>query len=115
MNNSLILCSKPKVSLNVSALFRSPSLAGLWERSRIWMLNAGLSAAFFDERLIMDFKADDILELGIPYQKMRLDTQWINSDSNFYGRSFTFKISYKFKGYKDFKSRTPNTERIGIQ
>lgn len=114
LNNSLNLSKRPLISINVDAMYRSSSLAGLWERPHQWMLNAGVSAAFLDERLTVDFRADDILETLIPLHRMRLGTQWLDSDINFYNRSFSIKIAYRFKGYKEFKNRTPDTSRLGM-
>lgn len=115
LSNDLVLCRKPKVDVNVVALYRSPSLAGLWERTHMWMLYAGVSAAFLDERLTVEFDVNDILESCLPLQMVRLGDQWLNLDMNYYRRSFALKIAYKFNGYKDFRKRIRGNSRIGIE
>lgn len=115
INNTMIILKKPKLTLNIDGMYRSPSLAGLWMRSNVWMLNAGISSAFLNDKLSLEFKATDILQKAMPYQRMRLGSQWMDSDDNFFGRAFSIKIAYKFNGYKKFDSRIPDTTRVGIQ
>lgn len=114
-DNTVVLSKSPRVTMNVTGMYIGHRIVGLWERSHMWMLNAGLSAAFLNGRLVVDFKANDLLETVYAKNRMRIGTQYLNMDNNYYARNFSLTLSYKFKGYKESHQRTPDTSRLGIK
>ena len=84
-----LILSLPLISTvdgNTPVLTGAPFGSVVYLNGQVWALNAGVSAAFLDERLTLELKSNDILERSMPYQKVRLGTQWMDSDNNFYGR-----------------------------
>ena len=100
--------------LNVTGMYKMPSLAGLWERPHTWMLNAGLTVAFLNESLTVEVKGFDLLGTLIPVQRIRLDAQNMDFDSNYYQRMVSLGLTYRFRGYKDRATKTVDTSRYGI-
>ncbi|MDE6329485.1 MAG: outer membrane beta-barrel family protein [Muribaculaceae bacterium] len=115
IDNSFIVCQKPKIAVTLTGMYKTPSVVGLWERPHTWLLNAGLTGQFFNNSLSVSLKGWDLLETLIPRESIRLDKQWMDSDTNFYQRSITLTLAYNFKGYKDRKEKTYDTSRFGIE
>lgn len=114
-DNSIIISQKPKISVNFTGMYKLPSLAGLWERDHAWLLNAGVSGAFLNDQLTVNLQGFDLLKSLYPENRIRLDTQWMNVNSNFYSRYLTLNLSYKFKGYKDKTPKSYDTSRYGFE
>lgn len=114
VDNTITILNIPKISINVTGMYKLPSLLGLWEREHAWMLNAGVSGAFFNDKLAISLKGFDLLESLYPKSKIRLDSQCMNLNSNFYSRYFTLELSYNFKGYKEHNIKSSDTSRYGF-
>ncbi len=114
LDNRLLISTAPKIMLNVTGMYKMPSLAGLWERPHTWMLNAGLTVAFLNESLTVEVKGFDLLGTLIPVQRIRLEAQNMDFDSNYYQRMVSLGLTYRFRGYKDRATKTVDTSRYGI-
>ncbi len=74
----------------------------------------GLTAAFLNESLTVEVKGFDLLGTLIPVQRIRLDAQNMDFDSNYYQRMVSLGLTYRFRGYKDRATKTVDTSRYGI-
>lgn len=115
LDNSIVITQKPKISLNLTAMYKMPCNVGLWEREDAWLLNAGISGSFLKDRLTVAVKAFDLLQTSIPMERMRLGTQYMDVNNNYYSRSFSLEIAYKFRGYKDQQIKEADTSRYGFE
>ena len=111
---SLVLCQQPRISVNLTGFYKTPSQAGLWRNGHAWLLNAGMAASLLKGKLTVDFQANDILQSLYSVQRMRLGTQYLDYDYNYYRRAFSLNVSYKFRGYREKETRTPDSSRLGI-
>lgn len=114
LDNRLLLSTSPKIMLNVTGMYKMPSLAGLWERPHTWLLNAGITAAFLKEALTVEVKGYDLLGTLTPIQRVRLDSQHLDFDANYYRRIISLGITYRFRGYTDRAAKTVDTSRYGL-
>lgn len=115
MQNTLRVCARPKISLDLSGLYRMPNIVGLLSRTSLWTVNAGGTVELMDGNLLLQLRANDIFETYMPIQKVSYGSQHMNVDSNFYGRSFSVSLSYKFRGYKEKAVNEIDTSRYGIE
>lgn len=114
LDNRLLLSTSPKIMLNVTGMYKMPSLAGLWERPHTWLLNAGITAAFLKEALTVEVKGYDLLGTLTPIQRVRLDSQYLDLDANYYRRVISLGLTYRFRGYTDRAAKTVDTSRYGL-
>ncbi|MDE6669149.1 MAG: TonB-dependent receptor family protein [Muribaculaceae bacterium] len=111
---NFVLSQNPRISVNITGFYKTPSLAGLWTNGHAWLLNAGVCGSFFKDRVTVDFQATDILQSLYAVQTMRVATQYLDSDYNYYRRNFSLNLSYKFRGYREKEIRNPDSSRLGI-
>lgn len=114
VNNTLTICQKPKISLNLTGLYKMPHIDGLWENGHGWLLSAGLVGTFLKGNLTVSMQGFDLLNSLYPKQQVRFEKQWMNLDTNYYLRYFSLYISYKFKGYKEKNTKSYDTSRYGF-
>lgn len=114
-DNNLIISQKPKISFNLTGMYKLPSLAGLWERDHAWLLNAGISGAFLNDQLTISVQGFDLLKSLYPEQRIRLNTQWMNINNNYYSRYLSLNLTYNFKGYKNKTPKSYDTSRYGFE
>ncbi|MDE6393540.1 MAG: TonB-dependent receptor family protein [Muribaculaceae bacterium] len=115
IDNTFTLSQKPKISINLTGMYKLPSLAGLWERGHAWLLNAGISGAFFNDNLTVSLDGFDLLQSLYPEKRIRLDKQWMNINDNYFSRYLSLNITYKFKGYKNKDIKSYDTSRYGFE
>ncbi len=114
MQNSFTVCTKPRIELELSGLYRTANILGLWERPSLWTINSGASMELLDGKLSVKLQANDIFQSYIPLQTMDYSNQRLVVDSNYYGRSFRLTVAYKFRGYKEKRIKDIDTSRYGI-
>lgn len=114
-DNTVIIFQKPKVSINLTGMYKLPCYVGLWERGHAWLLNAAISGAFFNESLTVSFKGFDLLQTLCPVNRIRLNTQCMDVNDNFYSTYFSLNIAFNFKGYKNKTQKTYDTSRYGFE
>lgn len=115
VNNVLTISQKPRISINLTGMYKMPSVLGIWEREAGWLLNAGISGAFLNDNLTVDLTGFDLLQTLYPAYKVRLGSQWMDICADKYSRSIKLNIAYNFKGYKEKKLKTYDTSRYGIE
>lgn len=113
-NNTFTISQKPKITLNLMAFYRTPTIQGIWDLKRNWGVNAGLRYSFAKDRAILGLQCNDMFESFYPKIKVRFDNQYQNISENFYNRCLTLSFTYKFKGYKDKQVKQIDTSRFGI-
>lgn len=114
VDNTVVISQKPKISVNVLGMYKLPSIVGLWERGHAWLLNAGVSGSFMNDNLTVKLYSFDLLKTLYPLSKVRLATQWLDVNSNYYSRYFSIDIAYRFKGYRDRTKKDVDVSRYGI-
>lgn len=114
LNNTLTISQKPKISINVTGMYRMPSINGLWNVGHGWLLNAGVTGTFLNDNLTISLKGSDLLRTLYGKQQMRCDRQWMDVDNNYYTRGLSLSVSYKFKGYQDKNIKSRDTSRYGF-
>lgn len=112
-DNSVLLCQKPRVSVDFSGFISTPSLVGLWERPFMWSVNVGLTASLLSDRLSVAFRVNDIFGSLSAKEKMNFAGQSLSIIHNHYSRILSLSASYKFRGYKERAARTVDTSRFG--
>lgn len=112
--NTLVILQKPRISVNLNAWYRTPSLYGIEERSSMLSLNCGATCTFLNDRLSLYFYASDVLGTQTPEDTIRVGTQNSNTYYNHHNTSLSLTVSYRFKGYKNRNTRNPDTSRYGI-
>lgn len=115
IDNVLTICQKPKISINLTGMYKMPSVLGIWEREHGWLLNAGVSGAFLNDNLTVALTGFDLLQTVYTASKVRLGSQWMDISANKYSRSIKLNIAYNFKGYKEKNLKTYDTSRYGIE
>lgn len=113
-NNTFIISRKPHFGLELNGYYLRPARTGLIEGFQRWGINAAAVCGLFDNKLVIRFDAKYLLEHVTPGH-VRFDSQYMDIDSDFYGRSFTLSLSYRFKGYTDRSRREVDTSRFGFQ
>jgi hypothetical protein len=112
--NTFLISSKPKITIDLTGMYKLPSLVGLWERPSMWLVNAGCGCSLLNDCLSIKFNVQDIFESIYPTEKIRIDKQYVDSNGNFYQRAFRLTIAYKFKGYVDKSKKEVDTSRYGL-
>ncbi|MDO4691788.1 MAG: outer membrane beta-barrel family protein [Porphyromonadaceae bacterium] len=113
LDNSIMLLRKPKLSLDVSSYFVSPSIQTNYDLTSLWLVNAGLQCSLMDDRLTLNLKGNDLFETGAPLPTAELDGNRLlmHVDRNL--RSVVLSLSYRFGGYKKRKHNQVDTSRFG--
>lgn len=114
LENTFTISQKPKISLGITGMYKLPSIAGLWQRGHAWLLNANVATALCNENLVIRLQGNDLLQTLIPEYRIDLETQHLRYNSNYYRRSITLSVTYKFRGYKDKRQKDIDTSRFGI-
>lgn len=114
LQNSLIVCQRPRMSIDISGFYKSPGITGLWEQSDIYGINASFSCSMFDDRLKISLQANDIFESQSSPLTESIGNQWMRLDMNYYQRSFILNLSYSFKGFIERRKKISDTSRFGI-
>lgn len=112
--NTFVICRKPKISFEVNGSYRSPMVRCLWDIGTAWSLNTGLACSFLNDNLSVRLRGFDLFETSQPLEKIRFGNQNRDVDSNYYNRSFSLEIAWKFGGYKNIREKRSDTSRYGI-
>lgn len=102
MNNTIIVNTDPKISLEVGGHAVTRNIVGLWERpGGAWALNAGATIALLKNQLVIAVRGNDLFETRTPMQYMNFHGQHLSLDDRFYGRTLNLSVVYKLKGFKE--------------
>lgn len=112
--NTIRVCDKPKIVLNLTAYYKTPTIQGLWDLSSTWGVNAGAKWNFNNDKCVLSFHCDDIFETEMPTIKCNYATQNQFTNINFYQRQCSFSFTYQFKGYRNRSKKNVDTSRYGI-
>lgn len=115
ITNALTLSRQPKITLYLTGSYSMPHIAGMWDRDASWALNTRLSGSFFGDNLTVSLHGNDLLASATPKEKIHMGTQWYETNSNFYTRSFALSIAWNFRGYKERNIKQYDSSRYGIQ
>lgn len=114
-NNTLVVSQKPKITINAMAFYRTPGIQGIWDLSANWAVNAGAKCSLAKGKLIINFQCNDIFQSMMPDIKVRYDKQNQDLSTNYYQRSFSLSLTYKFNDYKSRKKNSVDTSRFGTE
>ena len=111
VNNTFIVSTKPRISLELNGFASTGSMLGLWDRPSNWGVDAGASMSLLKNKLVVSVRGNDLFESQTPMQYMDYGQQRLSVDSRFYGRSLSVSVVYKFKGYKEKQMKSVDTSR----
>ncbi len=111
VNNTFIVSTKPRISLELNGFASTGSILGLWDRPSNWGVDAGASMSLLKNKLVVSVRGNDLFESQTPMQYMDYGQQRLSVDSRFYGRSLSVSVVYKFKGYKEKQMKSVDTSR----
>lgn len=113
LDNNFQISTKPSISLNVSGTYQTPAIQGLFDLESSWSLNAGMKFSFFDRKLNITAKVDDIFESRIPVTYQNIGGQQLRLDTHAYSRKFSINLTYRFGGYTTKERKSADTSRFG--
>ncbi len=113
LDNDFRICTKPDISLNVSGTYQTPAIQGLFDVESSWSLNAGMKFSFFDRKLNITAKADDIFESRVPVAHQNIGGQQLKLDTSAYTRKLSINLTYRFGGYTTKERKSVDTSRFG--
>lgn len=116
MENTLRLCEKPALSLELSAFYSTPVIQATYDTDPIWSVDVGAKCSFAGGRATLTLRATDLFQHGDPDAKVRYGGQSMDIASGFYARRVSANFSWRFGRYGERESREPrkvDTSRFG--
>lgn len=113
MENTLRLCRKPDLALDISAYYQSRAIQGTYDVDPSWGVDAGAKWTFAKGRATLSARCTDLFESTLPFAKVRYKGQYLDMDSGAYTRAFTVRFSLRLGGYKEKKRSEVDTSRFG--
>lgn len=113
MDNTINLSSKPNIKIELSAMYMTPSIQGIYDLEKIWSVNAGIKWSFANEKAEFLIKGTDLFNSTVPNVKTRYKSQYMDMLLTPDSRAVTVSFKYKFGGYKDKKIKEIDTSRFG--
>lgn len=114
VDNVVRLSSNPDISAELSAVYMSPFIEGVYDMTSIWKLNTGLKWTSKNKKLELRLKGNDLFNTFTPIAKIRYSTQSIVNDIEPDGRNITFSISFKINEAIKKVSRSVDKSRFGF-
>jgi len=113
--NTFILSSKPRITAEVTAGYRTPTLVGIWEQGNSFYMDCGFGCSLLDDKLSIRVDANDIFEsYSRSPSKLRVGNQYLDYRSNYYNRVVSLSLSYRFSGYTDRRKKEFDSSRLGV-
>lgn len=113
MNNTFTLSSKPSISLELNAMYVSPSIQGNYDLSPIWKVDAGLKWISANKNAEFRLTGNDLFNTATPNATVNDRGQRFeiiqHADSRYVSLSFT----YRFGGFKSKERKKVDTSRFG--
>ena len=113
MNNTFTLSSKPAISLELNAMYVSPSIQGNYDLSSICKVDAGLKWVFANRNAELRLTGNDLFNTATPNAYVNDRGQHFeikqHADSRYVSMSFT----YRFGGFKSKERKKVDTSRFG--
>lgn len=113
INNTFTLSSKPSISLELNAMYVSPSIQGNYDLSSIWKVDAGLKWIFANKDAEFRLTGNDLFNTATPNATVNDRGQRFeiiqHADSRYVSLSFT----YRFGGFKSKERKKVDTSRFG--
>ncbi len=78
-----------------------------------WGIDAGMKFSFFDKKLNITAKVNDIFESRIPITYQNVAGQQLRMDTGAYTRKFSINLTYRFGGYTTKERKSVDTSRFG--
>lgn len=113
IDNTFILSSVPDIKLELTGMYMSPLLQGIYDITEMWQTDAGIKWTFAHKNAELRLKGTDLFNKFIPDLKVHYDTQNLNVFPNRDNRSITLSFNYKFGNYKKKASKSIDTSRFG--
>lgn len=115
VRNTFILSSKPRITAEVTAGYRTPTLVGIWERGDAFFMDCGFGCSLLNDKLSIRVDANDIFEsYSRSSSKLRVGDQYLDYRSNYYNRVVSLSLSYRFSGYTDRRKKEFDSSRLGV-
>lgn len=113
INNTFILSSQPSISLELNAMYVSPSIQGNYDLSSVWKLDSGIKWTFANKNAELRILGNDLLNTATPDATVNDKGQRFSiiqhSDSRYASLSFT----YRFGGFRSKEHKKIDTSRFG--
>ena len=113
-HTTFYLNSRKTLTADLDIWYVSPALNGEWEIDGFCNVKAGIKWKFLNDNAVLSFDCYDIFESAMPEIHTRIGTQNQRLKQNFYQRTFNVGFTWKFGGYKELRTRRPDTSRYGI-
>lgn len=115
-NSRVRVLDKPNLYFTTMGVYRpSAGIDGIMDKDGTWMVNAGLEMTALDNKLSIALNANDIFESMVPQYRAHIANQHYDLNSNFYQRSISLSVTYRFRSYKQPKSTEIDTSRYGVR
>lgn len=113
IDNGITIPSFPKLSVDISGHYVSPSIQSNYDLTSLWAINLGIKYTLLQDKLTLSLRGNDLFETGSPIPSAALDSNRLRMDVKRYLRSVTLGVSYQFGRYKKPKHRQVDTSRFG--
>ena len=113
-HTTFYLNSRKTLTADLDIWYVSPALNGEWDIDGFCNVSAGVKWKFLNDNAVLSFDCSDIFESAMPDIHTRISTQNQRLKQNFYQRTFNVGFTWKFGGYKELRTRRPDTSRYGI-
>lgn len=102
------------LSFELNGNIQTPFIQGTFDLATSFNITAGMKWKFAKDKFTLTMRCYDIFNSSTPKMKVRFKGQYLNMDSDFYTRSVTMNIAYRFGGYKKKESKKVDTSRFGL-
>ena len=113
MNNTFTLSSKPSISLELNAMYVSPSIQGNYDLSSIWKVDAGLKWIFANRNAEFRLTGNDLFNTATPNATVNDRGQRFEIIQHADSRYVSLSFAYRFGGFKSKERKKVDTSRFG--
>lgn len=101
------------LSFELNGNVQTPTIQGTLNVESSFNLTAGVKWSLAKDKMTLSARCSDIFGAGVPNINIRYKGQYLNMNNNFYSRSFTVNLNYRFGGYKSSERKKIDTSRFG--
>lgn len=113
LDNTFQISQKPQISFELSAVYQTPAIQGLFDIEQSWSVDAGLKFAFLNKKLNLTANLRDIFETRMPNAIQNYAGQNMKLYTGKYTRTLSLNLAYRFGGYTAKQHKSVDTSRFG--
>ncbi|EHL88985.1 outer membrane beta-barrel family protein [Coprobacter fastidiosus] len=103
-----------ELSFELIGNVQTPVIQGTFDIGMCYDLAIGMKWSFAKDKITLSVRCNDIFNTGVPKMKVRFAGQYLNMNGDYYSRSVTIHLAYRFRGYKKRGIKSVDTSRFGF-